>query len=491
MTPRATWLDKAIGWFSPKAGLERLQFRAAYQTGYDAVRKNRLNKTRDRSGGSGDDTLDHDSLWELRETSRDLYRNNGLFKGLINTAVRNVIGCGWKLEHHPDVEAAWNDWIKKGNCDARNKQAFWSMMRCGLRSQFIDGDHLYQKRENYSLMPIESDRLLSYSGAPPQLVNGIETDRNGAPRRYWIADYVKTRNEREGITYGYARESQGRFVDADRIVHQVDWERASHTRGVPVAASMIRELDDLDSILVSTRVAARIAAMLSFVITKNQNAEAFAEAMANRDPNLQDDDALEPRIEDMQPGEIQYLNTGEDMKSVGSEHPSQHFEPFVRLMSRLIGVPLGIPLELVLLDSSLGNFSNMRGVLQQAHKSFEDIQEFSVTPVLDDVFMWWSRWQVESGELPAARFNKQMAKWIPPGWPYIEPSKDVAADAESVKLRTNSRTRIAARRGEDINEIMDELEREEKELERRGIPMLGTAPLMTEASTRADKGMEP
>lgn len=82
-----TWLDRAIAWVSPRAGVERLRYRAALTAGYDAVRKHRLAKERNTSGGTGDDTLDHASLWDLRETSRDLYRNNGLFKGLRKSVV--------------------------------------------------------------------------------------------------------------------------------------------------------------------------------------------------------------------------------------------------------------------------------------------------------------------------------------------------------------------------------------------------------------------
>ena len=126
---KPTWLDRAIAWVSPQAGVNRLRYRAALQSGYDAVKRHRLNKERDTSGGTGDDTLDHQTLWDLRETSRDLYRNNGLFKGLINTAVRNVIGCGWKLEHDDAVEKKWQQWTKKTECDSRNKQSFWGLMR--------------------------------------------------------------------------------------------------------------------------------------------------------------------------------------------------------------------------------------------------------------------------------------------------------------------------------------------------------------------------
>lgn len=457
ITPTIT--DKIAGWLNPKWGLQRLKYRAALTQGYDAVRKTRLDRDRNTAGGTGDDHLDHETLWDLREISRDLYRNNGLFRGLIKTSARKIIGPrGYQLIADPKVKAYWSEWTKKDHCDLRGKQNFWAMMRLALRTRFVDGDFFFWKSQigrtgKGSLAPLEGDRIFSPTGSPQNVINGIRLKRTGEPAGYWVADQIPRRDYIDAVRYGYAAEDRGRWYRADEILHFADWERTSSTRGEPIAAPIRRELDDLDSLLSSTRVAARVDALRPFAVIK-EDAEYWADLAADED-----------RIEDIEPGEVIYLNPGEDIKSVASEHPSPEFREFVRVLARLVGVPFGLPLELILLDFSEGNFSAARLALQQAQDAFEEHQQNLIDTVLDPTFEFVIQLAIENGEFgdvsEEERKNLLKHQWIPTGFPYVEPVKEVDADTRAVALRITSRRRIAARRGDDYDEIQKELAEEE------------------------------
>jgi lambda family phage portal protein len=470
--------DKVIGWLDPKAGFERLQYRAAMGDaaaglGYDTGKGTRASRDRNTAGVSADDHLDHQTLWDLRETGRDLYRRNRLFRGMIKTAVRNVIGGGgFNIKADPRVEIWWKDWVARDVCDQRGKQTFWQIMANGFKAELIDGDHLIRKNDegragSPSILPVEGDRCFSPTGSPDHVVNGVRLDRDGAPLAYWIAHRPPSRSKRNPLGFGYASADRGQWLDADRILHLCDFERASSTRGEPACVSNVEDLDDLDSLLSSTRIAARLSAMRPFVITKNQDAEAFAQAM--RTAGRVDEDG-EERVEVRRPGETLYLNAGEEMRSIGSEHPGPVFEPFVRLLCRFAGLPLGLPLELVLFEF-LRNFSGSRLALEEAKRTFRDHQA-RVTLYADEIFAWALGLAIDRGRFGAAVSDAERAAllwhaWIPPGWAYIEPLKDINADATALKLRTTSRRRICGRRGEDWDEIVEEIDEEEKVLTKK------------------------
>ena len=62
-------------------------------------------------------------------------------------------------------------------------------------------------------------------------------------------------------------------------------------------------------------------------------------------------------------------------------------------------------------------------------------------------------------EAPDFAFNPRpylKVKWLAPGWPYVNPQQEAAADKIAVRSGFISRTRVAGRRGYDITEIDDE-----------------------------------
>ena len=102
--PPQTFVDKAIAWISPQAGLRRWQARTqmAMLGGYTGASKSRRQtQTWNPLGGSGDNvTLD--DLPVLRDRSRDLLRNAPLAVGAVSTVVTNVVGTGLKPQAHID-----------------------------------------------------------------------------------------------------------------------------------------------------------------------------------------------------------------------------------------------------------------------------------------------------------------------------------------------------------------------------------------------------
>lgn len=451
--------------FEPRARRRsgRRALRAGLSGGWDVTRKDRLARTRNLAGGSGDDVTDHMSLWDMREISRDLWRNNELYRGLVGQLVRNLIGKPWQLVADPRAVEYWTNWAKN-DADRSGRQTFWQLIRTVRRAKIVDGDHFLifddvGRNGRGSLISAEADRCVTPKGAGEHVVNGIDADFWGEPRRYFFANRIRSRWRRDVSPFGHVAESDGRWVSAENVLHVCDFDRTSASRGTPIGATIARALDDLDALLVSTRIAARMTANSANVVIR-EDADEFGDAQADGET----DDAGFP-IQENEPGEWLYLRPGEDYKSVGSQHPSPQLEPFLIFLARLVGIPFGLPVEFVLMFF-MRNLSASRMGFQLAKKAFEE-EQLDLTGDLTTIFLWAVGLAMSNGDLPAdPRLLEH--EWIALGWPFEQPVDDARADKINLENRTTSRTRIAARSGEKWETIQEELEREDERIQRRG-----------------------
>ena len=96
------FIDKAISYFSPEAGLKRLSARKRLEilnTGYSYHGASRTKKSLAgwiSRGGSTKEDID-DNLDILRQRSRDLYMGTPIATGALKTTRTNVVGSGLKL----------------------------------------------------------------------------------------------------------------------------------------------------------------------------------------------------------------------------------------------------------------------------------------------------------------------------------------------------------------------------------------------------------
>ena len=102
----------------------RAQIAMASASGYVAAQTgNRLNRERSQTGGTEDRHLDDKSLWDLREISREMDRNNGLTCGLFDRAVENIWGPnGFELQPQTGskdldrwLRQDWDSWLTRAD----------------------------------------------------------------------------------------------------------------------------------------------------------------------------------------------------------------------------------------------------------------------------------------------------------------------------------------------------------------------------------------
>ena len=151
-------LDRAISYMAPVYGLKRYKARMQASiggyVGASLVRRSLKGWTRR--------TLDADSaLSSDRETliasCQDLYRNNALAAGLINTNVTHIVGSGYTLQSRIDrdllgmtddeadawearAEREWKLFSESVECDQLRQRPFNELADLSLRSELLGGD---------------------------------------------------------------------------------------------------------------------------------------------------------------------------------------------------------------------------------------------------------------------------------------------------------------------------------------------------------------
>jgi len=145
-----------------------------------------------------------------------------------------------------------------------------------------------------------------------------------------------------------------------------------------------------------------------------------------------------------------------------------NFSNSLLIFLRLLGLPLGLPLEVILLDWTKSNYSQSRAVLEQAYQTFLGWQQLLRQYFLDPVLRWkLAEWQIA---LPADAWWE----WNAPTFPWLDQLKEAQAQAKKLSctmttldavckgLRSDRRA-IVKQRSIEIREAIKEAQKITKE----------------------------
>jgi len=153
---------------------------------------------------------------------------------------------------------------------------------------------------------------------------------------------------------------------------------------------------------------------------------------------------------------------GEKLSMNSPNVPNPEFFPHMKMILQLIGVNLGMPLVMVLLDASETNFSGWRGAVDQARLGFRGNQRRLKNRLHVPVYHWkvrqWIADDIQIRNLSNRKTVKAFAhEWNPPSWPYVEPLKDASADLLRVRNALISQRRRCGERSLDWTVLSTEI----------------------------------
>lgn len=304
---------------------------------------------------------------------------------------------------------------------------------------------------------------------------GVERDEYGRPVAYWF------HNVHPGDDVVNVPVVRHRRVEASRILHRFLAEelRPDTARGVPWIFAALRRMAMLGGYEEAALVGAREgAAKMGFY------KQPAAEGLPISTPNPASADGTEVAdevnpdgelVQVTEPGQFNVLPPGWDFEAYDPAYPNDAMAPFVKNMLRAFSASVGYNYNTITGDLEGVSLSSLRQGGNNDRATTDALQGFFVENFSIPMFRPWLSLALDLGQvgrLPMdgfERFNKP--KFIPRPFRSPDPQKDVAAGAQKVALGITSRTRLCAENGDDFEEVLDELAREEQMAREKGVTL--------------------
>lgn len=428
------------------------------------------------------------SLKALRYRSRQLADNDATMARFLALMVTNVIGAhgvrmqpkvkllrGGKLDEtlNTQISAEWREWCRRGSCTVDGKLSFHALEKLVVRTVAQDGEALFVKNaaENpwgFALQMLDADQLdttyfLRYDGRT-EVRMGVEVDKFQRPLGYYL--FASHPSE-------LGQSPQARYrLDASYVLHLFDTDSARQTRGVPWATPAMSNMNQLRGYMEAEVVAARVGACVMGFIKK---AAPEADTAAS---SVDDDDADElnrTQGDDIEatPGGFHDLYEGEDLTTFKSEHPTVAFGSFVKECKRDIATALQVAYTSLFDDLSEINFSSIRAGLLLERDMYRIRQKWVIEQFHQPVFRAWLSASILAGriDLNTRDIDAVCSQivWHPRGWDWVDPLKDEQSVTLGVQNLTTTLTRVAAGRGLDLDELIEERKAEVEKLKAAGL----------------------
>lgn len=419
---------------------------------------------------------EHMRLALLRARSRDAYRNNAIARAAIDRMVADVIGTGVSPKPLAEAENTrmqlidlWEAWSTV--CDAEGQTdfyglqtlAFHAMLEAGevlalLEDDDADGIPLKIRLLESDHLPFKNERLSNGN----RIVDGIELDARGRRVAYWLHP------NHPGD--GDVSSNEPVRVPARRVLHLFEATRPGQLRGVPILASVLVRLKDLDEFDDAQLVRQKIANLFVGFIKRPPVQPGDEPVGPNGEP-LPPDYSNQPPLS-FEAGMLQELAEGEDV--VFSEPPgtSDGYKEFTRAQLHIVAAALGIPYPLMTGDYSSINDRVVRVAINEyKRRAMALIRNVLVPKFCAPVRNAWVDAAILSGALPTASArNMKLTRWTPHGWAYIQPVQDIEADVLAINNKLKSRSEALLERGYDAELIDREIAADLKREQDLGLP---------------------
>lgn len=439
---------------------------------YSAAKSSRYKRRRTGyllTGSSGDyhyrNVFDY---LRIMEYARDMDRNDSIVGQMIDRAVLNTVQDGLTpdpktpdLELNKALKARFEDWAEDpGQCDVAAGMTFTDQQELVLRHMLVDGDIFSLPLDTGQLQLVEAHRLRTPTGTKRNVICGILLDDLRKPVEYWICkDDV---DPFKPLTLVGDVEKIGAFdADGNPQVHHIkNPKRVTQTRGMSALAPVFDFLGMHEDLQFAKLVQQQVASCIAIVRNREANWKP-----GGIDPygaqGTEMWDSAKRLVEDIAPGmELRGL-PGEKIEGFSPNVPNAEFFQQMRTILQIIGINLGLPLVLLLMDASDTNFSGWRGAVDQARMGFRRNQRALIDHFHTPVY----RWKLRQFSAEDRGFRTALAKhgkhffdhqWNAPRWPYIQPLQDAQADQLRQQSLLASPRRIHHERNQEWNEIIDE-----------------------------------
>ncbi|MCX2722603.1 phage portal protein [Roseibium salinum] len=433
-------------------------------------------------------------------------QNNGWIAGGVEAAISTIIGTGLQLNATPDHEAIgmtaseaakWARRVERRyearcrnafECDAGGRWTAGQMEAAHLRQFFATGEGITQflmfsrpgveSRTRARLLP--SHWLCRDTDVSERLHQGVRLDRHGAPVSYRFR--LKDGN---GITSDVEYRARDRF-GRPIIKHIFDGLPGQH-RGITVFAPVLKTIQNYDRLSGSTLAASFLHAMFAATIESDYPTEDVLSAIGGETPMTGFMKELtgwhsnvDIKLGDY--GRIPHLFAGEKLNLQGAKYPNANYEPLANFLLREIARCLGCLFEDLTGDYRGATYSSLQNGIAKIWPITQYRRKHIAVPYKQADYEAWLEEEIDTGRTPFpggirgflnSKAAACRAEWRGPPKPVADELKAARADEIYYGLGVKTQGRIAADRGDDIEDIHEGLERERQSRNERNLPHPG------------------
>ncbi|OOF25056.1 phage portal protein [Salinivibrio proteolyticus] len=467
-----TLIDRAVGYFSPTAGLRRAHDRQLLNKYQAALPANPHTKKRNKRSTGNANQLNKGAK-VIRERARHYDENNPHVTAILDELVVNVVGAnGIMVEPQPldkngevHVECARriSDWFETyslhQNIDGELSRAETEQLACRtwLRDGEVFARHYmgnnpqitYPTATPFAVQPFEPDFIPAHISEPERgLLEGIQRNKLGQAIKYLI--------QRDSLGFEFAE------VDAYYISHLKFTRRLHQNRGVSLLHSVLDLIADLEDYDQSERISAQIASRFAY----------FTKSVANE--NMGSDGFVGAGDEEIALG---YGNSfslapGEDAGVIESNRREAMSAPFRDGQLRMTSAGTGVNNSSVTRHYT-GPYSSQRQELVDSFSRYKVLQRRFVTGWTRPQYRHALQMAMLSGELKIPQGVKRdtilNAIYQAPVMPWIDPKKEMDGIEKSNRLGLQSLSH--SQRERNINPLATrrEIQAERKAMDEMGI----------------------
>lgn len=427
-------------------------------------------------------------LQKIRDRSRDSTRNDWAAASLVQKWATTLVGVAitprWEEKKFND---AWAKHVP--TTDADGVLDAYGQQTLGVRS-WIDGGEVFLRRRpraltsplsapvQYQLIEAEYVPIFDsdvWPGMPEgnTIRQGIERNKYGERTAYWMY----REHPGEGIS-GTVDATKLIRVVASQVKHFFEPKRPGQLRGVSELASILVRLrstmDFEDAVLDRQKLANLFVGFITRPIPDQSDIEFDPDTGL---PKFYDDNGAPMR--GLEPGIMQELQTGEDVKFANPPEAGTTYSDYIRTTGVGTAAGGGMPYELMSGDIQNVSDRTLRVVIQEFRRFARQRQWQLVIPMLCQPMVdWWVDAMVLSGEFSVAEAEiARKPKWSPEGWEYIHPTQDAQGKKFLIEAGIVSRDNVIAERGDDPRQVDEERKAGKDREDKLGLTVVPPAPV--------------
>jgi lambda family phage portal protein len=485
---RAAWLDNAVRSVAVQAHQHHLNDLRSAGRSFEAAETPAWTDSWPTTAAAINEDLAR-QLPTLRARARAMARNNEWAIRYLLQLDDNVLGdAGIRLQMrmtkrngsddevpNDRLEGAFTTWGE--DCEVSGL-CWQDVETMALASLPQDGELLYRLRPGagpmgFQIQMLDPDLLdvtLRRDWGGNRVRMGVEINDDGKPVAYWLKMCRTGDQASDLITVGrHVR------VPADQIRHFFLKRETGQLRGYPWLAAGARRLWLLNDFEESASVASSNAAKRQgfFVSPTGEAPPGFADTIVSgvlesakaagkvlTPDEIQAITAAAEKFSTTVPGQFDTIPLGYDFRAFESKWPNVDASSYVKSHLRGWSAARGMSYVTIGNDLESVNYSSAQVGIVGEREHYKGIQARLIR---------WLHAQVFSAALPYLVLNtpalkmdrlpmyKAAASWVPRRWSPLDPVKAANANEINLRLKLTSRKRIILERGEDPDEVAEEI----------------------------------